>query len=174
MRGGACDGWLLTARWLCCRRCRGGARGATRRAPKNLRAAKSMPRAEAGTTRRTRRYSQLVATTASCTPFRPPQTAPEGTIFIAGNVADGVCLGSYPLDATSNYQLWVSTPRASRTARHAQRQANIELFFLLGCLSRSRGLATALSPLSPPPPPSRAGLHGPLQGDHYQGEGPRH
>lgn len=28
---------------------------------------------------------------------------------IAGNVADGVCLGSYPLDSTSNYQLWVFT-----------------------------------------------------------------
>ena len=45
------------------------------------------------------------------------QTAPEGTIFIAGNVADGVCLGSYPLDASSNYQLWVRSLERARCLR---------------------------------------------------------
>jgi hypothetical protein len=32
---------------------------------------------------------------------------PEGSIAIAGNVSDGVCLGSFPLAADGNFQLWV-------------------------------------------------------------------
>jgi hypothetical protein len=35
------------------------------------------------------------------------QGAPEGTTAIAGQKADGVALGSFPLDSTGNYAFWV-------------------------------------------------------------------
>lgn len=39
--------------------------------------------------------------------YRALQGTPEGSIAIAGNVSDGVCLGSFPLAADGNFQLWV-------------------------------------------------------------------
>jgi hypothetical protein len=51
------------------------------------------------------------------------QGAPDGTVFIAGNVSDGVCLGSFPLDATGNFQLWVRVAR-KRARKRARARAS--------------------------------------------------